>query len=62
MTVTSINFSKYISFAVMLLMFVALAAGQAVATSDIDNDKVDESVAISVEIAADPDHFRSEDE
>ena len=62
MNTGTINFSKYISFAVMLLMFVALAAGQAVATSDIDGDIRDENVVISIEIAADPDHFRSEDE
>ena len=51
---TTVQFNKYISIALLLLMFAALAAGQAGATIETDET--------SVEIVAEPDHFRSEDE
>ncbi len=62
MSFTTVQFGKYISFAVMLLMFVALAAGQAGATMDAGTGSGAEAINISVEVAADPDQFRSEDE
>ena len=75
----NVQFNDYVSLAVMLLMLVALVAGQADAGTDlgtwddtvIEEDRLnlhfdgklgDRELKISIDFAAEPSHFRSEDE
>jgi len=79
MSMPTVQFNDYVSLAVMLLMLVALVAGQADAGVEtatwndavIEDDRLnlhfdgklgDNEVTISIDFAAEPGYFRSEDE
>ena len=68
----TVQFNDYVSLVVMLLMLVAFVSGQADAGVEpiakpenrltLDGSLSDGELRISIDIAAEPGHFRSEDE